>query len=268
MYRYLIILPILFYGLILQAEEVKSKVDESLLEDVEAILSEEIDARISEPDALSVDETSPVVESDTVIPIEAEVLPRPQITGSVVNLRSRFGTQFDAYVVGKEHAQYGVILVHDEWGLNDYVKAWADKFAQRGYRAIAVDLFDGREVYNKDLAQLVISQIDPVWVDADLKAALNYLMMNQGKIVVLGWGPGAEHAVELTINWPDDISATIAYFSSLVHDVERISEIESPVLGVFPDSNSELPITVSKDSKSDQETWQATEQFLIRNFEF
>src|SRR5215210_691840 len=36
----------------------------------------------------------------------------------------------------------GVVVIHEAFGLNDDIRAKADRFASRGYLALAVDLFD------------------------------------------------------------------------------------------------------------------------------
>src|ERR1700756_2382434 len=37
-----------------------------------------------------------------------------------------------------------IIVIHEWWGLNDWVKAQAEKFAAKGYVALAVDLYRGQ----------------------------------------------------------------------------------------------------------------------------
>ena len=38
----------------------------------------------------------------------------------------------------------GIIVVHEWWGLNDWVKEQATKLADQGYEALAIDLYRGR----------------------------------------------------------------------------------------------------------------------------
>src|SRR5713226_2164921 len=45
-----------------------------------------------------------------------------------------------------------VIVIHEWWGLNDWVKDQAAKFADQGYVTLAVDLYRGKVADNPDLA--------------------------------------------------------------------------------------------------------------------
>ena len=38
----------------------------------------------------------------------------------------------------------GIVVIHEWWGLNDWVKEQASKLADQGYAALAIDLYRGR----------------------------------------------------------------------------------------------------------------------------
>ena len=150
-----------------------------------------------------------------------------------ISLKTAFGTTFTAYAAGDEKAENGVLLIPDQWGLDDNVRHWADRFAELGYRALAVDLYDSRQVSDAEMAEEVLSQIDPVWIDADLKGALKYLKQSQRHIVSMGWGVGAEHALMLALREPRDISAVVAYYGLPVTDDQSLDAFDGPVLTIF-----------------------------------
>jgi dienelactone hydrolase len=117
--------------------------------------------------------------------------------GRTVALRTAHGTRFMAYLNGPEDAATGVLLIHDRWGINPRVTAWADRLAGAGHRVLAVDLYDGREVLREGMGDFVWRQIDPVWIEANLDAALRFLGERQQRLVVSAWGKGIEAAVDL-----------------------------------------------------------------------
>src|SRR5450755_621382 len=45
-----------------------------------------------------------------------------------------------------------LIVIHEYWGLNDWVKQQAGKLADQGYVALAIDLYRGKVADNPDLA--------------------------------------------------------------------------------------------------------------------
>src|SRR5437016_2664376 len=55
------------------------------------------------------------------------------------------GQSAKAYVAKPQGAPKGALLViHEWWGLNDWVKHQADELAALGYLALAVDLYKGK----------------------------------------------------------------------------------------------------------------------------
>ena len=54
-----------------------------------------------------------------------------------------------------------VILIHEWWRLNDQIKAVADDLAKQGYRALAVDLFDGKVTSDPSDASSYMNSVDP-----------------------------------------------------------------------------------------------------------
>jgi carboxymethylenebutenolidase len=47
-------------------------------------------------------------------------------------------------VPDKPGAYPGIIVIHEWWGLNDWVKEQTEKLAEQGYVALAVDLYRGK----------------------------------------------------------------------------------------------------------------------------
>ena len=171
----------------------------------------------------------------------AEVMPAssPQ-PGDYISLMTGFGTTFNAYVVGDENAEKGVILIHDQWGLDKHVRQWADRFAELGYRALAVDLYDSRQVSDAGMAEEVWKSIDPLWFDANLKGALSYLKKSQRKIVSMGWGAGAEHALLLALQEPQDVSAVVAYYGVPAVDDQFLNSLNGPMLSIFASRDARI----------------------------
>ena len=58
-----------------------------------------------------------------------------------------------AYDDSSEDARPGIIVVHEWWGLNDYIQARARQLAELGYCALAIDMYgDGRTADNPEQA--------------------------------------------------------------------------------------------------------------------
>src|SRR5271170_5283936 len=64
-----------------------------------------------------------------------------------------------------------IIVIHEWWGLNDWVKQQADKFASQGYVALAVDLYRGKAAANADEAHQLMRGLPDDRGLRDLEAA-------------------------------------------------------------------------------------------------
>src|SRR5207253_5507107 len=66
---------------------------------------------------------------------------KPELKGEDVELKVK-GKTSKAYVARPSGDAKGALLVlHEYWGLNDWVKHQADQLADAGYLALAVDLY-------------------------------------------------------------------------------------------------------------------------------
>src|SRR5437660_6960264 len=96
-----------------------------------------------------------------------------------------------------------VIVIHEIFGLTDWVRGVADQLAEAGYIAIAPDLLSGAapggggtaELGGGDAVRKAISSLPASQVTADLKAVTEYvshLPACNGKVTVGGfcWGGG------------------------------------------------------------------------------
>src|SRR5215475_10731463 len=53
----------------------------------------------------------------------------------------------------------GVIMIHENRGLNSYIKDMANTLAKQGYAVLAVDLFKGQIATNNDQARLLSTSV-------------------------------------------------------------------------------------------------------------
>src|SRR5271154_3627375 len=84
-----------------------------------------------------------------------------------------------------------VIVIHEWWGLNDWVKEQAQKYAGQGYVALAVDLYRGKVAATPDDAHILMRGLADDRGLRDLEAAYAYLALradvDASKIGSVGW---------------------------------------------------------------------------------
>src|ERR1700675_136735 len=98
-----------------------------------------------------------------------------------------------------------VIVIHEWWGLNDWVKEQTEKIAELGYVALAVDLYRGKSATTPEQSDELMRGPPQDRAVRALQAGFDYLAARQdvnGRIASVGWCMGAGYSLQLTIHQP------------------------------------------------------------------
>jgi carboxymethylenebutenolidase len=129
-----------------------------------------------------------------------------------------------------------IIVIHEYWGLNDWVKEQAQKYAAQGYVALAVDLYRGKVAANPDEAHILMRGLPDDRGIRDLEAAYAYLSsrpdVNAGKIGSIGWCMGGSWSVKLAVDQPK-LAACVVNYGWLPSEPALVAKIKAPVEGNF-----------------------------------
>lgn len=129
-----------------------------------------------------------------------------------------------------------VIVIHEWWGLNDWVKQQTEKLAEQGYVALAVDLYRGKVAADPDEAHELMRGLPQDRAIRDLQSGFVYLAMRKdvlpNRIGSVGWCMGGGLSLQLAIHTPR-LAACVVNYGSLPTDPNDIQQIIAPVLGNF-----------------------------------
>jgi carboxymethylenebutenolidase len=129
-----------------------------------------------------------------------------------------------------------IIVIHEWWGLNDWVKEQASKLADQGYAALAIDLYRGQVAEKSDVAHELSRGVPQDRALRDLHAAFEFLQsqpnVTKNRIASIGWCWGGEYALDVALQEPT-LAATVINYGSLVTDPESIQKIHAAILGNF-----------------------------------
>ena len=146
-----------------------------------------------------------------------------------------------------------VVMIHENKGLNEHIKNMANLLARNGYVVLAVDLFKGEVTTDRNRSSELTQSIrdNPDIATANLQSAVKYLAslpnVNAEKIASLGWCFGGAQSLQLALNSQDHpLSATIIYYGRLITDNATLAKIKWPVLGIFGDQDSSIPVDTVK----------------------
>jgi carboxymethylenebutenolidase len=149
----------------------------------------------------------------------------------------------DAYLVSPEEGGSGILVIHAWWGLKPFFKDLCDRLAGQGFIAIAPDLRNGRIAKSIDEAKSLMENSNRSTMSDTIVAAKDYLLTHPNrkgdKIAVIGFSMGAALSLEVAVQDPDKIAATILYYGTSLVDFKKV---KSKILGHYSDNDEWEPM--------------------------
>jgi carboxymethylenebutenolidase len=154
---------------------------------------------------------------------------------------------FIAFPEVKEKATT-VIVIHEIFGLTDWVRGVTDQLAEAGYIAIAPDFLSGTPgASGGDAARSAIRALPAEQITADLEAAVKYatnLPASNGKVVVAGFCWGGRQAFDFATRNPN-IKAAFVFYGDAVGESD-MKKIGCPVYGFYGGNDARITAAVPK----------------------
>ena len=162
---------------------------------------------------------------------------------------------FVAYPESKEKAT-AVIVIHEIFGLSDWVRGVADQLAEAGYIAIAPDLLSGTapggggtaELGGGDAVRKAISALAPDQITADLNAVADFvskLPACNGKLAVGGFCWGGGQTFRFATN-RKDIKAAYSFYGPMPENEADIARIACPVYGFYAGNDARIDASIPR----------------------
>jgi carboxymethylenebutenolidase len=160
---------------------------------------------------------------------------------------------FVAYPEKSKNA-LAVIVIHENRGLTDWVRSFADQLAAQGYLAIAPDLlsdFDSAhartsDFEDSDAAREAIYKLDADQVTADLLAVQGYVAKvpsANDKLVVAGFCWGGGQSFRFATN-AKGLSAALVFYGVPPADSAAFTRIVAPVYGFYGGDDQRINATI------------------------
>lgn len=145
-----------------------------------------------------------------------------------------------------------VLVIHEIFGLTDWVQDLADQVAEAGYIAVAPDLLSGMGPkggrtpdFPQGEATQAVSHLDPNQVTADLNAVADYalkLPAASGKLFVTGYCWGGGQSFRFATNRADLAAAFVFYGPP--PDKDAMARIKAPVYGFYAENDARIGATI------------------------
>ena len=139
----------------------------------------------------------------------------------------------------------GFVVIHEWWGLNDWVKEQASKLADQGYVTLAIDLYRGKVATTPDLAHELVRGVAEDRAARDLHAAVEFLKsqknVNKDRIGSIGWCMGGGYSFNLALQ-EATLTADVVNYGHLATDPEQLKKINASILGIFGGQDRGIPV--------------------------
>ena len=137
-----------------------------------------------------------------------------------------------------------LVVIHEWWGLNDWIKEQAANYAKQGYVALAVDLYRGKVADNPETAHELMRGLPQDQGVRDLVAAVHYLDsrkdVKRSDMGAVGWCMGGGYAAQLAIAAPS-LKAVAINYGALPTDKAQLAKIHAAILGNFGGKDQGIP---------------------------
>lgn len=146
-----------------------------------------------------------------------------------------------------------VIVIHEIFGLSDWIRAVADQLAKEGFIAIAPDLISGKgpggggtdSAPDRDAVVKLVTSLPPSEVQARLDAIREYaikLPASSGNTATIGFCWGGSTSFTYATTQPA-LKAAVVYYGT-PPPAEAMANIKAPVLGLYGGDDARVTSTV------------------------
>jgi carboxymethylenebutenolidase len=167
---------------------------------------------------------------------DAHLAPEPFLytseNGQSVTFTTPDGKTANAFAVkAAKKTKNVIIMVHEWWGLNDYIKKEAEKLQRElvDVDVYAVDLYDGQVASDPQTAAKLMGGLSAERASNIVKGLIN-LVGKDVNIATIGWCMGGSWSFQAALLAGNQTKACVMYYGFPEKDVEKMKTLASDIL--------------------------------------
>jgi carboxymethylenebutenolidase len=169
-----------------------------------------------------------------------------QQAGKMITFSTPDGKTGSAYeVLSSTPTKNYLIITHEWWGLNDYIKQRADELQKTlgNINIIAVDMYDGKVASSPDSAGKYMKAATNDRIMSILNGAIA-CAGKDAKIFSMGWCFGGGYALQTAIAAGKQAAGCVMYYGMPETDMAKLQSLNCDVLGLFANKDKWISPTV------------------------
>jgi carboxymethylenebutenolidase len=175
--------------------------------------------------------------------------------GEWISYPTADGKEAKAYLYkSREESKKYLLVVHEWWGLNDYIRREAERYFQElgDVNVLALDLYDGKIARTQEEARQYVQAVDNKRAVAIIEGALAYAG-EDAEIGTLGWCFGGSWSLQAALLAGDKAEACVIYYGMPEQEVARLKTLDCPVLGIFAEQDGHITPQVVEEFRQHME---------------
>ncbi len=138
-----------------------------------------------------------------------------------------------------------VVVIQEWWGLDDHIKSVTERFAKRGFVALAPDLYRGVVAKEPSDAQRLVMQVQMNQALGDIQGAVDYLVAQDyvlpKKVGVVGFCFGGGIAMMMAYKGKS-VGAVVSFYGASANPTDDdLKAVSVPVLGLYGELDQSIP---------------------------
>ncbi len=156
--------------------------------------------------------------------------------GTTITYKTKDSIDATAYEIkAKVKSNKYLLVFHEWWGLNDYIKREADRLYDSlngQVTVLAVDLYDGKVANTREEAQKLMQGMVEARSVSIVIGAFGYIG-SAAQVATLGWCLGGAWSLQATLARVNQVKACVIYYGMPEMDDKRLRTLNCEVLGIF-----------------------------------
>jgi len=188
-------------------------------------------------------------------------------TGKDITYKTADGKTAHAYaLMAKEPTNDYIFVIHEWWGLNDYIKRESEKLYKDlgSVNVLALDLYDEKVADSREKASQYMREVSKERAREIIQGALNYVGRD-AEIGTIGWCFGGGWSLQTALLAKNQAKGCVIYYGMPEKNVEKLQTLNCDVLGIFGTQDPSINPKVVKEFEGNMQ--KAGKKLIVHNYD-